>query len=136
MKFRIFSALLIALLTVFLLTGCSAIADLRASNPIEQTTPQHPKSIEQTTQATDPSATDPMDTIPAESTSPLTPEQAQEIALHHAGFTAEQVNRLSIEFERDDRIPHYDVQFHHEQWEYEYEIHWETGKILSYEKET
>ena len=60
---------------------------------------------------------------------------AQEIALKQAGFTADQVSHLRVEFDHDDRIAQYDVSFREGQWEYEYEIHAETGEILSWEKD-
>ena len=65
----------------------------------------------------------------------LTPEQAQKIALEHAGFTADQVKRLRTEYEVDDGIPQFDVEFHQGDWEYEFEIHGEDGRILSYDKD-
>ena len=81
---------------------------------------------------------------PAETTPPVTPapaatltkEEAEAIALEYAGFTADQVSYLWTEFEIDDRIPQYDVQFHEGYWEYEFEIHAETGAILSFDKDT
>ena len=79
----------------------------------------------------------PAETLPAAAADPqkLTREQAQKIALEHVGFTADQVTRLRTEYEIDDRIPQFDVEFHQGDWEYEFEIHAETGKILSYDKD-
>ena len=65
----------------------------------------------------------------------LTAEEAQAIALNHAGFTADQVRFLRTEPELRDRVPHYDVEFQEGRWEYDYEIHAETGEILSFEKD-
>lgn len=65
----------------------------------------------------------------------LTLEQAQEIALEHAGFRADQVTALHTEYEIEHGIPQYDVEFHHEHWEYDYEIHADTGEILSFSKD-
>ena len=65
----------------------------------------------------------------------ITAEEAQAIALSHAGFTAEQVSFLRTEPELRDRVPHYDVEFRVDRWEYEYEIHAETGEILSFERD-
>lgn len=94
------AALLIAVLTLSLLTGCAA-------------------------RATGPAQSEPM----------LTAGEAQAIALEDAGFTADQVTRLRTEPELHDRVPHYDVEFHEGRWEYEYEIHAETGEILSFDKD-
>lgn len=65
----------------------------------------------------------------------LTQEQALKIALDHLGLTADQVTRLRTEYEIDDGIPQYDIEFHQGDWEYEFEIHAENGKILSYDKD-
>ena len=65
----------------------------------------------------------------------LTEEQAAKIALDYLELTADQVTGLRTGYEIDDGIPQYDVQFHQGDWEYEFEIHGETGKILSYDKE-
>lgn len=65
----------------------------------------------------------------------LTKEQAQQIALDYLGFTADQVNYLRAEYEIDDGIPQFDVELHRGDWEYEFEIHGETGRILSYDKD-
>ena len=67
----------------------------------------------------------------AESSGKLTREQAEKIALDYLGFTADQVTRLHTEYEIDDRIPQFDVEFHQGDWEYEFEIHGENGQILS-----
>jgi len=63
----------------------------------------------------------------------ITQAQAIDIALAHAGLTADDVQYLYTEYEIDDRIPQYDVDFRKDRMEYEYEIHAETGEILSYD---
>ena len=70
-----------------------------------------------------------------ESAQQLTKEEAQQIALNYLGFSADQVTRLRTEYEIDDGIPQYDVEFHQGRHEYEFEIHAENGKILSYDKD-
>ena len=72
---------------------------------------------------------------PAEKPRMLTEEEARKIALDYAGFTADQVTRLHSEYEIDDGIPQFDVEFYQGDWEYEFEIHAENGKILSYDKD-
>lgn len=78
-----------------------------------------------------------METVPAvtEAGKYLTAEEAKAIALSHAGFTADQVKFLRAEFEIDDRIPQFDIEFREGYWEYDYEIHAETGVILSFDKD-
>ena len=105
------AALLIAVLALTLLTGCS----VHRIRP-HQTAPLTQESL-------------------SGSVGQLTAEEAQAIALEHAGFTADQVSFLRTEPELYDRVPHYDVEFREGRWEYEYEIHAETGAVLSFEKD-
>ena len=65
----------------------------------------------------------------------ITKEQAENIALEYAGLTREQVSGLRTEFEIDDGISQYNIEFRQDGWEYEFEIHEKTGKILSYDKD-
>ena len=65
----------------------------------------------------------------------LSREAAEKIALDHLGFTADQVTRLRTEYEIDDGLPQFDIEFHQGDWEYEFEIHAENGQILSYDKD-
>ena len=81
--------------------------------------------------------------LPAPETNPaasepsgkLTREQAEKIALDYLGLTADQVTRMHSEYEIDDGIPQFDVAFCQGDWEYEFEIHAENGRILSYDKD-
>ena len=83
---------------------------------------------------TKPAETKPADTKPAESKK-ISAAEAKSIALAHAGLTEAQVKGLRAEYDRDDGRPEYDVEFRVGNMEYEYEIHAETGKILSWDKE-
>ena len=65
----------------------------------------------------------------------LTLEEARNIALEHAGFSAGQVTALHMEYEIEHGVPQYDVEFRHGAWEYDYEIHADTGEILSFSKD-
>lgn len=118
-------------------------AIIRAITP-EPTAPAEPSPQTVTPEpiaATEPAPTQAV--IPTEPAAPavteaakqLTVEEAKAIALKHAGFTADQVRFLRAEYEIDDRIPHYDIEFDQGRWEYEYEISAETGDILSYERD-
>ena len=60
-------------------------------------------------------------------------DKAKSIALKHAGFSAGDVTGLQVEYDKDDGIPVYEVEFDKGHKEYSYEIHGETGKILSWE---
>ncbi len=64
----------------------------------------------------------------------LTREKALEIALADAGFNADEVKRIEIEFDRDDGRTVYEIEFKKGFLKYEYTIDAATGEIL--EKET
>ena len=62
-------------------------------------------------------------------------DKAKEIALNHAGVTADKVSFMKCEFDRDDGIAVYDVEFYFDRCEYNYEINAKNGKILKVEKD-
>lgn len=64
-----------------------------------------------------------------------TAESAIEIALNHAGKTREEVTRLRNEYDVDDGVASYEVEFVHADTEYAYDIQAETGAILKVETE-
>lgn len=72
--------------------------------------------------------------IAAESTI-LTEAQAVAIAIEHAGLSEGEITDLRVLLDRDDRIAHWDIRFRSGDWEYDYEIHSETGLILEWDKE-
>lgn len=122
MKTRICSLMIAALLLMTLLPGCSAGAPGNTAGNNSQ--------VQNSAAVTD------TPTGPNENTAQISPEKAREIALNHAGFTADQVERLRTEYEIDDRVPQYDVEFHVNGVEYEFEIHAESGDIISYDRDT
>ena len=65
----------------------------------------------------------------------LTSEEVRDIALRHAGLTADTVKGLRVEFDYDDGRPEYEVDFRSNGYEYDYEIHAETGEIIDWDKE-
>ena len=110
---------------LLLLSGCMNAAAIQPEATHPPITPVQADPVPTEAPATDP-ATQPVQ---------LTREEAIAIALADAGFDEAQVNRLRAEFDRDDGIPEYDVEFTRDGWEYEYEIHAESGKILHADKE-
>lgn len=119
MKKRILSLLLVTILAVPVMTGCQAAGKAQSDNNALK------QNVDMNTT-----------TAPGKHKSPvLTLEEAQNIALDHAGFSADQVTQLHTEYEIEHGIPQYDVEFHHEGWEYDYEIHADTGEVLSYTKD-
>lgn len=65
----------------------------------------------------------------------ITEDQAKAIALEHACLAEADVSRLQVRKDFDDGRQEYDVEFHADRLEYEYEIDAVTGKILSFDKD-
>lgn len=134
MKIRFFAALLVAALSLALVTGCAAVSATPA-----------PPALTAIEESTVPLAPAPKPAVPAPTEAPTAPvsaeaqritkEEATAIALADAGFSADQVTRLRVEFDYDDGRPEYEVDFHQGRYEYDYEIHAETGAILSSDKD-
>ena len=86
-----------------------------------------------------PAQTQPTETKPAETQPPktekLSAEEAKTIALKHAGLKVSQVKGLRAEYDVDDGVPEWDVEFYADGIEYDYEIHAETGKIRAWDKD-
>lgn len=60
---------------------------------------------------------------------------AKEKAYAHAGVKAANVRRSKIELDRDDTIPHYEIEFAAGNFEYEYEVNAKTGAVIASEKD-
>jgi len=50
-------------------------------------------------------------------------------------LTADKVTGLRTEYDLDDGVPEYEVDFRQGDYEYDYTIHAETGKVLHWDKE-
>ena len=74
------------------------------------------------------------DTQPEE-TKYITMDEAIAISLKDAGFKDTEVTGLHAELERDDGVTLYDVDFHKDGKEYDYEIDAKTGKVIKAEKD-
>lgn len=111
MKKRIFTLFLAAALAMTVMTGCQAGNSAGATQSSMAVTTALPGN--------------PM----------LRPEDAERIALEHAGLTVDQITALRTEYEIDDGVPLYDVDFRYDRWEYDYEINANSGQILSYSKD-
>lgn len=116
------------------LTGCRS-ADAANGQQFSQGTSQthqNPQpNIDETISSTVPAVSAPS----SADTAVISGEEAARLALEHAGVAADQATHLRTEPELFDRIPHYDVEFRHGGYEYDYEIHAQTGQVLAHEKE-
>lgn len=63
----------------------------------------------------------------------ITAERAQEIALQHAGVSADNVPVVRTKLDFDDGVQVYDVEFYQGGTEYDYEIDAATGAVRSYD---
>lgn len=133
MKNRLFSLCLLAVLAVSAMTGCQTRAAERKMESAGRAMEHRAESLgEDLMQAVEPSA----GTGATHASEPaISLDEAQNIALEHAGFTADQVTALHAEYEIEHGVPQYDVEFRHGTWEYDYEIHADTGEIMSYSKD-
>jgi len=131
---RYFAVFLLAVFSLSLLSGCGLFtftAKLDAAeNAAEQKLDEMEKAAEAAAQAAVTGGT-----ADQPAGGEISGEEARNIALAHAGLAEGDVQGLRAEYEIDDGVPHYDVTFRVGRLEYEYEIHAETGEILSFERD-
>ena len=60
----------------------------------------------------------------------ITLEEAKEIALRNANLSEDEVTFISSKLESDNNIKKYDIEFYHENKEYDYEINALDGSII------
>lgn len=101
---------------------------------IENAAEQVVKDALRPAQKTDPTQL-PENGVPTAPSAIISPEDAQIVALEHADVSADEVSRMHTKMDMDDGRQEYDVEFHVEFWEYEYEIDAVTGTILSWDKD-
>lgn len=124
MKTRLFSLLVVVIISVSTLSGCQAATTVEsAGRSVERGVESAGDMLNQAAETTATAASGKHVNLT------LTVEEAQGIAPKHAGFTADQVTALHTEYEIEHGIPQYDVEFNHGNWEYDYEIHADTGEI-------
>lgn len=61
--------------------------------------------------------------------------KAKQIAFEHAGVDEAKAKKVKVEFDFDDGIAKYDVEFHADKVDYDYEINALNGKIIKAERE-
>ena len=141
MKIRLTAMMLI--LSLGILSGCTVSAlqpEVTVPSPAVIPAAPAPVPTEPAAVPAEPAAVpaEPAPAAPAAgaaASSYLSREEAIAIALKDTGLEENQVSRLKAEFDYDDGRPEYDVEFRYDIWEYEYEIHAESGKILNRDKD-
>ena len=111
--------LMAALLFVFTFAGCG-----------EQ---QNRKQV--VTEQTAENGTSSSEAVTSEDANGISVEDAKTIALNHAGLSADEVAFVIAKFDNDIFVPHYDIEFTADGYEYDYEINAATGTIIDYDKE-
>lgn len=124
-----FLCLFLAVLVLSVFAGCDRVEDTIENkvDSIEETLEQ---KVNDAANALIPSDTAGNFT-PVDPSQLISPEQAQNIALEHAGVTSDEAVGLHTVLQIDDGRQEYDVTFRVGHLEYEYEIDAATGKILS-----
>lgn len=136
MKYRLIFALLAL---AMILTGCSSTRAGRAAARAGERVEAGLDAVEDTVESAarrmlpDPAVTDTAAEETEASGTTITAAQAENIALKHVCFTADQVQWLRTDYEIDNGVPQYDVEFHHNGMEYEFWIHARTGDIMSFD---
>lgn len=131
--------------------GAKIISDVPASDLVEPSTDKQKveeakeviKTEEKISESSTVQESKPADNIPEKqssstkttSTSFIGLEKAKEIAFIHAGISESEAKFIEAELDCDDYIKKYEISFNHGNFEYDYEINAETGKIISVEKE-
>lgn len=134
MKTKLTSLLLTIVL--LLLVGCTpAVSDPTGLAASSQSTPEG--QIQTDNEDVPTAQPDAQDAVqPDQSAEPLTANDAVAIALEDANLTQADVRNIWTEYEIDDGIPTYEIEFRTDWAEYDYTIHAETGKILSWDQDT
>lgn len=65
----------------------------------------------------------------------VTSEQAEDIALKHAGLKRSEVTYIRSSLDYDDGYKLYEVEFYKDRFEYDYDVDAVSGKILSFDKD-
>ena len=126
-----FLLFILAIAILFAFAGCGRREDAleQKADAIEENLEQ---KVNEAANALTPPKT-PGQYTPVDPSQLITPQQAQDIALEHAGVTAEEVTGLHTVMDIDNGRQEYDVEFRVGHLEYEYEIDAATGQILSTE---
>lgn len=121
----------IGMILVFLLAfaGCDRVEDAIENkvDSIEETLEQKVNDAANALTPTDAAGA----FTPVDPSQLISPEEAQAIALEHAGVTAEEAVGLHTVLQIDDGRQEYEVEFRVGHLEYDYEIDAATGTILS-----
>lgn len=122
MTMRVWITLGLLVCTAMLFTACG-------TPPVDAPAPTN------TTDTADTTTTDaPVGAVTGDAVQ-LTAEEAQQIALTHAGLTADAVSELRAVYEIDDGRGEFEVHFRNGDYDYDYDIDAVTGQVISYDRD-
>lgn len=128
---KLWMAAMLVFVLLGTMTGCSAARAVQKIDAAEERLEERLDRAEDRLEDNVRKALEPA----AESPRLLTQEEALQTALDYLGFAKDQVTHIRAEYEIDDGVPQYDVEFHQGDWEYEFEIHAENGNVISFDKD-
>ncbi len=73
--------------------------------------------------------------VPASSQALISLEKTKSIAFNHAEISEKDAKFVEAKLDCDDYVKNYEISFHYNNFEYDYEINAENGQIISTEKE-
>lgn len=117
------------LVATLFISGCSN-SETENSTTMPQSTPDTTVSGQNVTDKPIESPT----AKPTENTA-ITKDAAKQIALTHAGATADKVQRYESKLDYEDGRKVYEIEFDFNGLEYDYEIDAKSGEILKFDKE-
>jgi len=65
----------------------------------------------------------------------LTKREAEDIALRQAGISRDEAENIRTEYEHDDGMAYYDIEFSHNGVEFDIKVNSDDGNIMSFDRD-
>jgi len=117
---------LLILPAIFILTGCDA-----TENAIDRAEEGMDMVGDAAEEMIDPLMGDHGDTR----ASMLTKREAEDIALRQAGISRDEAENIRTEYEHDDGMAYYDIEFSHNGVEFDIKVNSDDGNIMSFDRD-
>ncbi len=134
MKTRTATLTVAVILAVSSLYGCRSRME-SAGNMVEDKIDSVEDSVEQFVNPDGSSGNNRNNADTSGTSGKITKEEAESAALNHAGLKADEVNITKSQYEIDNGMPHYDIEFRNESTEYDYEISASDGSVISFDRD-
>ncbi len=132
MKLKLFS-IIFTLALVFSLAGCGEKTNNNSDNLMSDITSGIDSAKDKVESGVQ-SAEDMLDGN-ASSDAKISKDRAKQIALEHAKLKESDIKNYRIKLDRDDGVLVYELEFDHNNYEYDYEIDANTGAIREHDKD-